>query len=110
MANVNLKRYLAQTAKLVEPKKARRTKLLKKQPSQEVPALPHLYEALWGAPEPEVVTDAEGEPEPMLALMDGDLEGSELSEADGGPETGGNEEAQEPDSASDGPMGSSGSE
>eukprot|EP00974_Lingulodinium_polyedra_P012169 1173980-Lingulodinium_polyedra.AAC.1 len=84
--------------------------MLKKQPSQEVPALPHLYEALWDAPEPEVVTDAEGEPEPMLALMDGDLEGSELSEEDNGPEKDGDEEAQGPDSASDGPLGSSGSE
>ena len=64
MANANLKRYLAQTAKLVEPKKARRTEILQKQPPQEAPALPHLYEALWDAPEPEVVTDAEGEPEP----------------------------------------------
>ncbi len=110
MANVNLKRYLAQTSKLVQPKKAPRTRILKKQPTEEAPALPQPYEALWDAPEPEIGAEAEDEPQPMLALMDADFEGSELSQEDHRPDEGGAEEPQGSDSASDAPLASSASE
>ena len=107
MAKVILKRYLAQTAKLVQPKKAR---LLKKHPPQEARPVPQPCKALWDAPEPEIGAEAEDEPQPMLALMDAGFECSEVSEEDHRPDEGGAEEPQGSDSASDAPLDSSASE